>query len=169
MARSISKKVNSATIYVLDPSKSFEVDDNGMPKANVTIEVDGAPTDNKARIIAQKECGSKNVMVLDVVIDTNKLTVSPDVFRMHSSVCVEGETYGREYVTQEFKITYIDGFYMSDEGMQPFSTTYNGVTTDSKLLNYAREVNNNTAIITNKRVETERRYMTREKYIELGK
>ena len=169
MARTISKSIASATIYILDPSKEFKTDENGMPVANVTMYLDGNPSENKARIAAQKFCGSKNVMVLNIDVDETKLSVSPDVFIAHSKVCADGATYGREYITQTFKVTYIDGFYMDERGMHTFATAYNGETTQSKLLNYVRGTFGQNAVITLTTVIDERRYMARDDYMKLAK
>ena len=169
MARTVSKSIASATVYILDPMKHFETDENGMPVANVEMHLDGNPTQNKARLAAQKFCASKNVMVMRIDVDETKLNVSPDVFIAHSKICGDGATYGREYVTQTFKVTYIDGFYMNDNGMQKFSAFYSGETTANKLLNYARETYGQTAIITSKSVKDERRYMLREDYLKLAR
>ena len=170
MARKVSKSIASAIIRVLDPSKDFETDEKGMPIANVEFATDGNPSANKARILAEKYCKSKNVMVLAIEVDETKLTVSPDVFIANSEICKEGETYGREFITQTFKVTNIAGFYIDPEnGMQEFDTTYDGETTENKLLNYVRDLFGQMAVITMSEVNDERRYMTREKYLSLAK
>ena len=169
MARTISKNISSATIFVLDPSKEFELDENGMPKPNVLFHADGIPSANRARLLAQKFCNSKNVMVVRIDVDETKLRVDPDTFIARSYICEDGKAYGREYVTQTFKITYIYGFYMDTDGMKQFSEFYSGETTDNKLLNFAREKYGQTAIITNKTVIDERRYMTRDEYLALAR
>lgn len=169
MARTISKSIASATVYILDPMKEFKLDENGVPIANVIMHLDGNPSANKARIAAEKFCKSKNIMVTKIEVDETKLTVSPDVFIAHSKICKENETYGREYITQTFKVTYIDGLFMDENVMKVFNVEYNGETTQNKLLNYVRETFNQTAIITNTKVLDERRYMLREDYLKLAK
>lgn len=183
MARTVNKSVKSATIYALDANKAFECDENGMPIANVIIPADGAPNANKARLIAEKTVGHKNVMVLNVEIDAQKLTVSPIDFWNASQDCIDGETYGREYITQTFKVTAYSGFAMYPGlGMVPISGLYMGHTTQNKLLIYAKE----SAILTtddgkkqtplsvvlppaNVMELERRRYMTRELYMTLAK
>lgn len=172
MARTISKSISSATINVLDPSKSFKTDVNGMPIANVSFVLDGNPTMNKARIAAQKFCGSKNVMVLSIDVDETKLTVSPDVFIANSSVCDPNEVYGREYVTQTFKITTYHGFYIDPENcsMVQFENCYFGETTANKLLKHAQDAAGTlNCVVTDSSVSDERRYMSREKYMQLAR
>ena len=169
MARTVSKSIASATIYALNPAKPFEVDANGMPKANVEFAADGNPSPNKARILAEKYCKTKNVMVLRVEVDETKLSVNPEVFITNSEICKDGATYGREYITQTFKITTLQGFYMDEKGMHQFTDIYNGETTDNKLLNYARDLFGQTTVITAKKVVDERRFMTRERYMELAR
>ena len=132
--------------------------------------LDGNPSVNKARLMAQKFCGSKNIMVMKIETDETKLSVSPEDFIAHSHICEEGVSYGREFVTQTFKLTSVWGFYLDTEkGMQKFHTFYEGETTESKLLNKIREWYGNTAIITDWTVSDERRYMKREEYLELAK
>ena len=170
MARTITKGIASATIYALDPTKKFDVDENGMPKANVVFATDGNPTSNKARLLAEKFCKSRNVMVLDVVVDETKLNVAPDVFYSNSAICLNGNTYGREYVTQTFKTTWIWGFAMGENGMESIEDCYMGVTTESKLLNYVRKnAGTQNCIITRTEIREQRRYMTRDKFMELAR
>ena len=169
MSRTVTKSIASATVYVLDPSKDFEIDANGMPVANVTFELDGNPSPNRARIQAEKVCKSKNVMVLNIEVDETKIKVDPAIFMAHSEVCKPDTAYGREYVTQTFKITNVKGFYMDVEsGLTNFEFEYMGVTTDSKLLKAARDKYGMQAVVTVKNVIEERRYMTRDKYLALA-
>ena len=169
MARTVTKSLASATIYVLNATKPFEVDENGIPMPNVIFTMDGNPSPNRARIAAEKHCKTKNIMIMRIDVDETKLRVDPHVFYVNSALCDEDSSYGREYVTQTFKVTYLDGFAMSDDGMTPFHVFYAGETTDNKLLNYAREIVNPSAIVTQKRIVEERRYMTRERYMELAR
>lgn len=169
MARTVTKNLASATIYVLDATRAFDVDENGVPLANAIFTMDGNPSPNRARIESERRFKTKNLMVLKIEVDETKLRVSPEAFYVDSRVCEEGVSYGREYVTQTFKVTYLDGFAMGEAGMVPFHLFYAGETTDNKLLNYAREVVNSSAIVTQKRVVEERRYMPRERYMELAR
>ena len=168
MARIINKTIASATIHYFIPSKPFEVDENGMPKANETLFVDGNPSPNKARILGEKAFKTKNLMVVSIEVDETKLKVEPMVFLAHSDVCEDGVSYSREFVTQQFEYTRIWGFCFEDGNMKPFEATYEGKTTANKLLNYVRETHGQTAVITNSEVCTERRYMPRSKYLELA-
>ena len=168
MARRISKNLASATIFVFDPSTEYELDENGMPKANRKFTVDGNPSDNAARIQAQKRYG-KNVLVLAIHVDETKLTVSPDTFIANSKVCVEGETYTREFVTQTFKVTRFYGFYTDESGLHKFTYEFAGETTANKLRNMACErTGSQNTVITSTEIVEERRYMTRAKYLELA-
>lgn len=169
MARSISKGIAASVIHVFDPSKEFTVDSDGMPLPNVFINCDGKPSPNRARIIAERECKSKNVMVLHIVTDETKLTVAPDVFIANSTPCVDGESYGHDTIVQTFKTTTISGFYMNEEGMKSFSITYIGMTTQNKLLNYVREEVAPNAVITRTDVMDCKRWMTKAKFMELAK
>ena len=168
MARTVSKSLASATVYVFDPSTEFELDENGMPKPNRNFKLDGNPSANVARIQAQKLYG-KNVLVCSVEVDETKLSVAPSVFIANSDICKEGESYGREYVTQTFKITEISGFYIGTEGMTKFEYEFAGETTQNKLLNMiCDKYQTRNAVITSSTVKDERRYMTRDKYLELA-
>lgn len=169
MARKVSKSLSNATIYVFDPSQPFEIDTNGLPKPNVIVNADGNPSANKARLLAQKACGSKNVMVVSIDVDETKLSVAPDVFMANSSVCVDGATYGHDVVTQVFKITKVGGFYFGENGMEQFATVYNGTTTENKMLNFVRDLFGPTAVITTSKVVEERRWMSRAHYLALAK
>lgn len=170
MSRTVTKSLATATVYALDATKEFETDANGMPIANLVFNIDGNPTANRARIAAQKAAGHKNVMIMSIEVDETKVKVSPTTFYANSSRCKEGETYGRDYVTQTFKLTEVSGFYIDDEtgNMTPYANTYFGMTTDSKLLKAMRDTYGMTAIITAKPIVEERRYMARDKYMELA-
>ena len=167
MARKVTKSIVKSTVYGLNPSAPFDTDENGFPIANVTLLVQGNPSQNQAYLKLAKFCGSKNVMVIDIVADETKISIDPFTFYAHSKACIEGISYGREYITQTFKITEYDVLYMSSEGMKYGSGFYIGETTQSKLLNYARESHPN-CIITQTRVIDERRFMTRNEYLELA-
>ena len=171
MARAISKKMVSATIYGFDATKEFQLDESGNPIANVVIQCDGNPSENKARILLERECGTKNVMVMNIEIDESKLNASSEDFYNHSEKCEEGVNYGREFITRIFKVTAVGGFYFdNDNKLQPFSTTYFDVTTDSKLLNWVRDVfDTNRVTITASEVIEEKRYMKRDDYFNLAK
>ena len=165
MARSISKSLASAKIYVLNPNKSIEFDENGAPIPNDSFEMDGNPSQKKAELTAYKKFGTKNIMVLRIDVDETKLTVNPDVFFVNASPCEDGKTYGREYVTQTFKSTSYKFITASGvkEGM------YFGTTTFNKLLSYVRESEPNAILIPDSiSVIDTRYYMTREKYMSLA-
>lgn len=170
MSRTVTKSLATATVYALDATKPFETDSNGLPIANLVFNIDGNPTANRARIAAQKAAGHKNVMVMTIDVDETKVKVSPATFYANSSLCKENESYGREYITQTFKLTKVSGFYIDDESgnMTPYTNTYFGVTTDSKLLKAMRDTYGMTAIVTSKPIVEERRYMARDKYMELA-
>ena len=169
MARSISKGIAASIIYVFDPSKHFDVGEDGMPLPNVTIACDGRPSPNKARIIAERECKSKNVMVLSIVTDETKLTISPDVFIANSTACVNGASYGHDTIVQTFKTTTVSGFYMDENGMKSFSVTYVGTTTQNKLLNFVRDEVSPNAVITRTDVMDCKRWMPKTLFMELAK
>lgn len=169
MARTISKSIASATIYVLDATKPFDTDENGMPVANRSLQCDGAPSMNKARILAEKAFGTKNLMVLSIDVDETKLKVDPTTFYANSQPCVDGEVYGREFVTQTLKVTTITVFYVDGGIPKTVELVYNGETTPSKLLKFARENTSQTAVVTSSVVNEERRYMTREDYLKLAR
>lgn len=169
MARTISKAIASATVYVFDPSTNFELDENGMPMANRTFQLDGNPSENKARIQAQQRFG-KNVMVLAVEVDETKLRIAPATFIANSEICKPDTTYGREYITQTFKVTTVSGFYTDADGLHQFSEVYAGETTANKLRNWVCDkFNTQNAVVANATVSEERRYMSRETYLELAK
>ncbi len=170
MARTVTKSLASATVYALDATQPFTTGANGMPEPNLVFNIDGNPTSNRARIAAQKAAGHKNVMVLRVDVDESKVKVSPATFYANSNLCVSGESYGREYVTQTFKVTRAKGFYIDAESgaFEQFTHNYFGVTTDSKLLKAVRDVYGMNAVISDTVIEEQRRYMSREDYMELA-
>ena len=169
MARSISKGIAASVIHVFDPSKDFDIDGNGMPLPNVFINCDGKPSPNKARIIAERECKTKNIMVLDIVTDETKLTISPDVFIANSKACENGVSYGHDTIVQTFKTTTISGFYMNADGMKPFIVMYVGTTTQNKLLNFVRDEVAPNAVITRTDVMDCKRWMSKARFMELAK
>lgn len=171
MARSINKSIITSTIFGLDANKEFKINEDGMPIANVTIECNGKPSMVKATSLLVKACKHKNVMVLDVQTNEIKKLISAETFYANSEHCEKDAAYGREFVTQEFKITLASGFYIVDGKMQQFENIpYFGTTTDNKLLNYVRDyLETPIATITKKQVGIDRRYMSREKFEELSK
>ena len=164
MARTISKNVATATIYVLDPNKAYTLDNNGMPIANVTIDVNGAPSRARAERIAREYCDSKNVMVMRIDVDETKLNVDPDTFILNSSVCAAGATYGREYKVQTFDVMHVTVF----DGTTLSTFTINGNMAASRLLNYVREMTTPNAVVLNREDVQERRYMSVERYMALA-
>ena len=175
MARSITKKVASATIYGFNADIDFEIGDDGFPIPNVTIECDGNPTENKARILLEKKCNTKNVMLIKIEVDETKINVDPNDFYLNSSLCVDGENYDRNFVTKVFKITSVGGFYFADgkngdKQMHSFSDDYVGVTTDNKLLNYYKDVFDSSRLtITTTDIHDEKRFMLKSEYLKLAK
>lgn len=169
MSRTVSKSISAATVFVFDPSIEFTLDENGFPLPNRSFELNGNPSNNRARIQAQKLFG-KNVLITNVQVDESKLSVPPAVFVAHSDVCKTGETYGREYITQTFKITHISGFYTDDNGMHMLENCeYFGTTTANKLRNFVCDMyQTQNVVITSSEIKDERRYMTRELYLKLA-
>ena len=167
--RKISKGIATSIINIIDPNKDMSFDENGFPLPNVTMEVSGTPSMNKARILAQREFG-RNVMVVSVDTDESKLTLDSETFYAHSSKCENGATYGHDMVTLTFKVTQAQGFAMTSEGMKPFDFEMVGTTTANKLHNAVCDATGSTnVIITTTNVVEERRYMSREQYVELAK
>lgn len=169
MARAIAKNTAKAIIYAIDATQAFDVDENGMPKANVTVYATGKPSAAKAQRLVETRVGHKNVMILNIEVEETALSLDSETFRRNSLPCVAGVSYGHDCVCQTFKVTKLRGFYLDTEkGLQQFEDTYNGTTTPNKLLNFARSLFPN-ATITNTIVEEEKRYMLKERYIELAK
>lgn len=169
MARAIAKNTAKATIYAFDATRDFELDESGMPKANLVVFATGKPSAAKAQRLVEVKAGHKNVMVLNVEVEETALSLDSETFRRNSLPCVAGVSYGHDYVCQTFKVTKMRGFYLdAEKGLQQFEDTYNGATTPNKLLNFARSLFPN-ATITNTVVEEEKRYMLKEQYIELAK
>ena len=168
--RKVTKAIASSTINVVDTNKELQFDVEGNVLPNVQINVDGIPTENRARLIAEKHCKHKNVMVLSIDVDENKLTLSAETFIMCGTVCEPNTVYGREYITQTFKFTSYNGIAIIDGKQKPISDIYIGETTPNKLLKAAREnYDSDKVIITNTQVVESRYYLKREKYLELAK
>lgn len=163
MARTIKKAIIESIITVAYIDENDEYKEGQIP-------VKGRPTENRALIIAQKKYG-KNAMVLDIETDETSISISPVAFLAHSEVCEEGETYGREFVTQTFEITSFNVKYRTKAGMMETTLFYDGKTTVSKLRNFAIEKldTKNVLVLPNTiEVTQERRYMTKSAYLQLA-
>ena len=177
MARAISKSGVESIIYVLvvDHMVNFEnmptvhVGDDDIEYTDV-LTTHGRKSENSAQIMAEKKFG-KNSMVMHVVYkESAKLSLSADMFLANSEICEDGKSYGHETVTAEFKITYISAMWRDKSGLHEEVLIFNGTTTDSKLLNYAREVTHSKlCVVKNKAIITERRWMSRAKYENLAR
>lgn len=171
MARTITKAITTTTIAVFDPSRKFELDENGMPQANVFFERNGNVSLERAQKLAEVFCKNKNVMAMSVQTSVKKSAVSPSTFYNHSHICIEGQTYGHDTITQEFVFTYASGFYIDAEGMHKLdyvsnsALMYFGKTTANKYLNHAREVlNTNAVTITELFHGKVKRWMSKDEY-----
>ena len=171
MARSISINDNASTIYGFTPTREIVMGENGFPMPNIVISAPGKVSDNKARILLEKEAKTKNVMLVRVETDETKLSVSADDFIINSRRVLDGESFGHDYIVREFKITEFSGWLIDEQGFHEFKDEYPGTTTANKLLNYARELFGPTATInpSSVNVTTEKRVMTRAKYAEIAK
>lgn len=173
MARSINTLSAAATIYGIDPSKELKFDETGMPMPNVVIKANGNPSETRAFNLLAQHCKSKNVMVHHIDVDTNKLKVPSDVFLTHSKVCEKNVTYGHDYVVQTFKKSVLTGFYKDAKGkMHQFEEAYYVVTTVmNKLLNLVKDAHEDATfvMITKTDVVEEKRYMTKEEFMDLAK
>lgn len=178
MARGTNKKMAKSIINALNADIAFTMNkETNTPNPNLILNVNGrfniasALTYIKKNKLAKNKSGvpTNNVMVLSVdVIETNK-KMSARKFYDNSDLCVSGTSYGHDTVTREFKITYATVMYIDENGFHTTEIQYFGITTDNKLLNYAKsEVNCNNASITKTNIVTETRWMTIEKYNELA-
>lgn len=181
MARAITKTGTESIIYAfviddmdtLPDTKTTKVvdDDNNEIEIEYThcFIVRGNKSDNAAQILTEKKYGKNSMVVYVAKRNASKLTLDADTFIRYSKKCEEGKSYGHDYVTSEFKVTYVAIKYRAKDGMHDDVLIYNGETTDSKLLNFARAyTKSKMCIIKNKVVDTERRYMTRAQYEELA-
>ena len=171
MARSISINDNASTIYGFTPTRKITIGESGFPIPNVIISTPGKLSDNKARILLEKEAKTKNVMLVRVETDETKLSVSAENFVINSRRVLDGESFGHDYIVREFKITEFSGWFIDEHGFHEFSDEFPGTTTANKLLNYARELFGPTATVKpdSVKITTEKRVMTRAKYAEIAK
>ena len=176
MARGINKNIAHSTIFALNCSIPFGMDENNNPVPNMVFNMNGAPNMNVALREAIKRAKdidgkpTKNVMIINIATTTTKVQVSASDFIANSYVCENGVVYGHEYITREFQITELQIMYVDKNGMHNETLIYDGKTTENKLLNFARDYTKcqNTCILSSK-VKNERRYMTNEKYASLAK
>lgn len=170
MARSVSKQLVTSTILGLDPTQPYEVDDNKMPLPNLTVDVDGKPSDRAALITLQKAAGHKNVMHIRTECDIAKVALPAHIFLSFSEPCVAGATYGREYVTQVVKIPLLKGFAMTEVGMVPFCLVFpDGPAAESKYRKFvAEQLDTHNLTITDVTVVESRRFMTRDAYADIA-
>ncbi len=176
MARAITKSGIETTIY------AFVVEHMGMelmPTVTVGEEsveytdvftVRGNKSENAAQALTERRYGKNSMVVHMEKKATAKLTLSASAFVLNSEVCETGKSYGHDTITAEFKVTYLTVMYRDDFGMHNSTLVYSGETTDSKLLNFAREVTlSKMCVVKSKKVTTERRWMPRDKYESLAK
>lgn len=171
MARAISINDNASTIYGFTPTREITIGDDGFPMPNIIIAAPGKVSDNKARLLLEKEVKTKNVMLVRVEFDETKLSLSAEDFIINSRRVLNGESFGHDSIVREFKITEFAGWYMDEHGFHNFTDEFPGTTTTNKLLNYARDLFGPTATINpdSVNVTTEKRVMTRAKYSEIAK
>lgn len=170
MARAISKAGIETIIFVFvvehmtDKMPTIEIDGNEVEYTD-KFSMRGNKSDNAAQLAAEKKFG-KNCMVIHTQkIEGEKLTLSAEKFLAHSSVCKEGEKYGHDTITCEFKVTYLSVMFRDASGMHTSTLVYNGETTASKLLNFAREATGSKmCVVKDSYVITERRWMYRSTY-----
>ena len=181
MARAITKTGIESIIYafVIDDMevtpeiKTTKVVDNDNNEIEIEytncFTVRGNKSDNAAQILTEKKYGKNSMVVWVAKRNASKLTLNADAFIRNSKVCEENQSYGHDYVTAEFKVTYLSVMYKDKDGMHNTYLIYNGETTDSKLINFARSATNSKmCVIKAKEVRTERRYMSRACYENLA-
>ena len=174
MARATNVIVKSSTILALDMKKSFKRDENNKPIANLIFTVNGTPNMASAQRKACELVKHKNVMIIGIIKNENEtFTLSADVFIANSKVCEPNVSYGHDFVTREFSVTQVDATYI-DDNFEIITETivYNGKTTTNKLLNFAREYFNNNNVVIDEStivVKNEKRYMSKDTYMELGR
>ena len=174
MARATNVKIASSTVNCIDMKKKIERDNENKPMPNLTFTMNGNPSKASALREAIKKANHKNVVIHSIVkneIEMFNLTAAE--FIANSEVCVAGVVYGHEYITREFVYTKFNCMYFDDEfNCIEKELTYDGKTTLNKLQNYACEhfENANVGIDEDSiKIIKERRYMTKEKYLEIGK
>lgn len=174
MARAISKGGFNTKAYIynvdnMDNEKTATIDDEEIVYTDI-LTMRGRKSENAAQINAEKTFKSKNVMVCKVVyVQSAKLTLSASDFIKYSEPCVEGASYGHEFITAQFKVTIMSVMYRNKNGMHNETLYYDGETTDSKLLNFARETTKSKmCVVKSKNVVTMQRFMTRALYESLA-
>ena len=149
---------HTATIKV-DAETEIEIE-----YTNVFVER-GNKSDNAAQLACEKRFGKNSMVVYVEKRQASKLSLTADAFIKNSRICEEGKSYGHDFVTAEFKVTYMNVMYRDKKGMHTATLIYNGETTDSKLLNFARAATDSKmCVVKSKAVKKERRYMSRARY-----
>lgn len=164
MARATKKAIVESTIYV------DYIDENDEMRSGAII-VNGKPSDNRALILAQKQFG-KNCFVDRIETDVQTAALDAETFAAHALPCIEGEVYGRDYVTQTMERTSFTVKCKDADG-KPMTTTlhYEGRTTINKLRNYAIEqLESKNVMVLPKSIKVEqvRMYMLKDAYIALA-
>ena len=169
MARAISKGISTSIVYGFDPMQEFDTDTTGIPQANVTVEVQGVPSQAKAFRELAKVCGHKNVMVFEIVTNEINVTLDSDTFIANSFVCENGVSYGLDYVVQQFVTMSAVVLYRDDNGnVWRASLEYAGDMSDSRFISYAREIYGQSACVMGITRDKYQRYMTKKHYLELA-
>lgn len=164
MARATKKAIVESTIYV------DYIDDNDELQSGAII-VNGKPSDNRALILAQKQFG-KNCFVDRIETDVQTAALDAETFAAHALPCIEGEVYGRDYVTQTMERTSYTVKYKNADGETITKTLqYEGKTTLNKLRNSAIELleTKNVMVLPKSiKVEQVRMYMLKDAYVALA-
>lgn len=164
MARATKKAIVESTIYV------DYIDDNDEMKSGAII-VNGKPSENRALILAQKQFG-KNCFVDRIETDVQTAALDAETFAAHALPCIEGEVYGRDYVTQTMEQTSYTVKYKNADGETITETLqYEGKTTLNKLRNSAIELlgTKNVMVLPKSiKVEQVRMYMLKDAYVALA-
>lgn len=170
MARSITKVGSESVIYAFvvenmgESLSTINVDGTDIEYTDILV-VRGNKSYNSAQILCEKQFGKNSMVVHLEKRNASKLTLSASKFIAHSHVCEADTSYGHDYITAEFKVTVINVMYRDASGMHSTSLIYAGETTDSKLINFAREeTHSKMCVVKSKFVKVERRYMSRDKY-----
>lgn len=135
-----------------------------------TIEVAGNKSEVAIKNAIRKKLNTQNFFLkhyeTKATGDEQTLSVDGVVFYDNSEPCIDGESYDRSFVTSTFKITHVA--YMSASGIHECKIIDN-VSEAKARRTIAKDINDDNILITGLIVKDERRYMPKDKFIELAK
>ena len=141
-------------------------------KSPFSFEFDGIVKEARARILLKKKLGTSNFFMFPLAYDTSKVSLDAETFFENSLVCYDGVSYDRGYAVQTLKITTLkveifDLTKITEDTEVHFFERL-GEYTETRNRKFLEDAIGHPNFIFTTTVREEKRYMTKEKYMELA-